>query len=194
MEDALTTCQNGKATSKRRLCARATRYECARPGFSSAGASRAGAYKAQISIFDLAGSAGFARFPALPVGAEPFEGSAISDHDVCDVCGSKTWHEGHFFAGRLWCSACWSGRTPPTAGNPIEQLSKVMGHSSVVVTERYAHLKPDLFSEKVFDAISVDLSQPKGNVVSLPVVSADSVQLEATMRTAREDAQERKLA
>jgi integrase len=80
------------------------------------------------------------------------------------------------------------------AGNPIESLSKVMGHSSVVVTERYAHLKPDLFSEKVFDAVSVDLSQPKGNVVSLPLVSAESVQLGHTMGTKQEDKTEEELA
>jgi integrase len=74
------------------------------------------------------------------------------------------------------------------AGNPIEVLSKVMGHSSVVVTERYAHLKPDLFSEKVFDAIAVDLSQPTGNVVALALPSANSVpdgpQMEPTEKTA----------
>ena len=80
------------------------------------------------------------------------------------------------------------------AGNPIESLSKVMGHSSVVVTERYAHLRPDLFSEKLFDAISVDLSQPRGNVVSLPLVSAESAPLGHTMTTAQDDTQERKLA
>jgi integrase len=80
------------------------------------------------------------------------------------------------------------------AGHPIETLSKVMGHSSVVVTERYAHLKPDLFSEKVFDAVTVDLSQPKGNVVSMPLVSAKSAPLGHTMTTAQKDTEQRKLA
>jgi hypothetical protein len=55
-------------------------------------------------------------------------------------------------------------------------------------------LKPDLFSEKVFDAVSVDLSQPKGNVVSLPLVSAESVQLGHTMGTKQEDKTEEELA
>jgi integrase len=55
------------------------------------------------------------------------------------------------------------------AGNSIEMLSKVMGRSSVVVTERYAHLRPDLFGDKALDAITVDLSQPTATVVSLPV-------------------------
>ena len=38
----------------------------------------------------------------------------------------------------------------------------------MVMTARTAHVKPELFSEKVFDAISVDLLQAKRNVVSLP--------------------------
>jgi site-specific recombinase XerD len=29
------------------------------------------------------------------------------------------------------------------AGHPIERLSKILGHSSVMVTEIYAHLKPE---------------------------------------------------
>ena len=37
---------------------------------------------------------------------------------VCDVCGSESWGEGHFFAGRVWCRACWSGRTPAKAMPP----------------------------------------------------------------------------
>jgi hypothetical protein len=31
-------------------------------------------------------------------------------------------------------------------GRPIEKLKKILGHSTVQVTERYAHLKIDLFS------------------------------------------------
>lgn len=38
------------------------------------------------------------------------------------------------------------------AGHPIEKLSKILGHSSVMVTEIYAHLKPELLS--VPDVIS----------------------------------------
>jgi hypothetical protein len=69
-----------------------------------------------------------------------------------------------------------------------------MGHRSVVVTERYAHLRCDLFSENVFDAISVDLSQPKGNVVSLPVISVETSPIGSRMTKAQEDTQKRKLA
>lgn len=52
-------------------------------------------------------------------------------------------------------------------GGSIEMLSKVMGHSSVLVTQRCAHLRPDLFGEKAFEAIPVDLSPPRGVVTSL---------------------------
>jgi hypothetical protein len=43
----MSLCQSGKATSKRRVCERATHHECARPGFCGTSASRAGAYKSQ---------------------------------------------------------------------------------------------------------------------------------------------------
>jgi integrase len=41
------------------------------------------------------------------------------------------------------------------AGHPIERLSKILGHSSVMVTEIYAHLKPE--SLTVPDVFSLDL-------------------------------------
>jgi len=33
-----------------------------------------------------------------------------------------------------------------------------MGHSSVVVTERYAHLKPELFRAAEYELLNVDLA------------------------------------
>jgi hypothetical protein len=41
-------------------------------------------------------------------------------------------------------------------------------------TEIYSHLRHDLFAEKAFDAVSVDLSKPTGDVVS---ISRSSVQM-----------------
>jgi hypothetical protein len=35
----------------------------------------------------------------------------------------------------------------------------VLGHYSVVMTERYAHLKPDLFSAKDMAVLDLDLSE-----------------------------------
>ncbi len=46
----------------------------------------------------------------------------------------------------------------------MEKLAKVMGHSSVVVTERYAHLKPDLFREEDYELLAVDLLKPMADV------------------------------
>ena len=47
----------------------------------------------------------------------------------------------------------------------LEKLAKVMGHSSIVVTERYAHLKPDLFREEDSELLNVDLLKPAAQVV-----------------------------
>lgn len=68
-------------------------------------------------------------------------------------------------------------------GGSIELLSKIMGHASVTTTEHYSHLRPDLFSEKAFEAVTVDLSKPAGNVLSL----SPSCPNEYTMRTTQED-------
>lgn len=43
-------------------------------------------------------------------------------------------------------------------GGSIEKLKEMLGHYSVVMTERYAHLKPELFSAKDLGTIAVDLS------------------------------------
>jgi hypothetical protein len=55
-----------------------------------------------------------------------------------------------------------------TDGRPIEKLRDILGHSTVQVTERYAHLAPDAFSRADYAAVSVDLEpsgsdQPKGD-------------------------------
>jgi hypothetical protein len=38
--------------------------------------------------------------------------------DICDICGSETFSEGHFAVGKLWCRECWSGRKPAIANPP----------------------------------------------------------------------------
>jgi site-specific recombinase XerD len=43
-------------------------------------------------------------------------------------------------------------------GGSIERLRDIMGHSSVAVTERYAHLKPDLFPMGELARANLDLS------------------------------------
>jgi hypothetical protein len=42
------------------------------------------------------------------------------------------------------------------AGGSIEKLSKILGHYSVVVTERHVHLRPDLFALRYLGAIPLD--------------------------------------
>jgi integrase len=49
-------------------------------------------------------------------------------------------------------------------GGAIEKLREVLGHSSVTVTERYSHLKAELFSDKDRGPMAVDLAP--GKVVS----------------------------
>ena len=43
-------------------------------------------------------------------------------------------------------------------GRPIEKLKEILGHSTVQVTERYAHLRVDLFGPADLAAMAVDLS------------------------------------
>jgi integrase len=43
------------------------------------------------------------------------------------------------------------------SGGSIEKLKEILGHYSVVVTERYAHLRPDLFTARDLATIELDL-------------------------------------
>ena len=51
------------------------------------------------------------------------------------------------------------------AGGSIEKLKEILGHYSVVMTERYAHLRPDLFPASDLGTIRVDLSAGGAEVV-----------------------------
>jgi hypothetical protein len=53
------------------------------------------------------------------------------------------------------------------AGGSIEKLSKLMGHSSVTTTERYAHLRADLFRAEDYDRLAVDLNARDADVLPL---------------------------
>ncbi|HVT07870.1 MAG TPA: tyrosine-type recombinase/integrase [Polyangia bacterium] len=56
-------------------------------------------------------------------------------------------------------------------GRPIEMLKEILGHSTVQITERYAHLRVDLFRPEDLAAMSVDLSPVKAEVTG--AVSAE---------------------
>ncbi|MFH1151364.1 MAG: tyrosine-type recombinase/integrase [Actinomycetota bacterium] len=56
-------------------------------------------------------------------------------------------------------------------GRPIEKLKEILGHSSVLVTERYAHLRPDAFTAEDYRAACVDLAEPK--VVSMAELTTE---------------------
>jgi hypothetical protein len=52
-------------------------------------------------------------------------------------------------------------------GRSIEKLKEILGHYSVVMTEVYAHLKPDLFKDNDYDAFTIDLTPGDGEVSEL---------------------------
>jgi hypothetical protein len=55
------------------------------------------------------------------------------------------------------------------AGNSIEKLRTIMGHSSVQVTERYAHLRPDAFGDADRAAIRVNLGTVDHGVATMAI-------------------------
>jgi integrase len=66
-------------------------------------------------------------------------------------------------------------------GGTLEELRDVMGHSTVLVTERYAHLRPGAENRT---RVQVDLSAPEGAVVSLhPSRTADKLRNRAQFGT-----------
>jgi integrase len=75
---------------------------------------------------------------------------------ACELPVEMTWYQctRHTFASH-WVMD----------GRPIEKLRQVLGHSTVTVTERYAHLSPEMFSVEDLAALAVDLGE--GQVVPI---------------------------
>jgi hypothetical protein len=57
-------------------------------------------------------------------------------------------------------------------GRPIEKLKEILGHSTVQVTEHYAHLKTDLFSPADLAAMSIHLTPGEGRTGTVGYVVA----------------------
>jgi len=77
-------------------------------------------------------------------------------------------------------------------GGSIERLCLILGHSSVMVTERYAHLSPSHFGPRDLAAISVDLTSPAGTVVDLAPRRADAGTIGHAVATDADPAADRK--
>lgn len=68
-------------------------------------------------------------------------------------------------------------------GGSIEKLKELLGHYSVVMTERYAHLRVDLFADRDRGALAIDLRP--GTVETAPVGANSGTEAPAASRKAR---------
>jgi integrase len=72
-------------------------------------------------------------------------------------------------------------------GRSIEKLSKILGHYSIVVTERYAHLRPDLFVDEERAALPVDLTPGEAEPRQLGPRMAHEAESAPSMRARRRE-------
>ena len=71
-------------------------------------------------------------------------GRAQNDGLIKKACKKAKLPELTFYeAGRHTFASQWV-----LNGGSIEKLREILGHSTVLVTERYAHLKPELFQNR----------------------------------------------
>jgi integrase len=84
--------------------------------------------------------------------------------------------EGPALPAMTWHQACRHTYASQTvlAGGSIEKLKETLGHSSVLVTARYAHLRGDTFTAADLGRIAMDFSEPAGKV--LPMVRPEPEQ------------------
>lgn len=60
-----------------------------------------------------------------------------------------------------WCTRHTFASHWAMSGRPLRELQALLGHSSIAVTEKYAHLAPGYFGEGVHAALPVSLATPK---------------------------------
>jgi hypothetical protein len=78
------------------------------------------------------------------------------------------------------------------AGNSIEKLSAILGHYSVVMTERYAHLRPELFTQADLATIAIDLRPSGAKVGELGHrMATDTANPTANLKEEKENGQSR---
>ena len=88
--------------------------------------------------------------------------AALRSCSLADV----TWYEAtrHTFASQ-WVME----------GKPIGRLARMMGHTETEVTERYAHLRVDLFPTEDRQALAIDFSGDSGeNGYKMVTIRTDS--------------------
>ena len=80
--------------------------------------------------------------------------------DALKACGlpALSWYQ----CTRHTMASIWT-----MGGHNIAKLQAILGHSSIVTTQRYAHLARGLFDDSELAAMAVDLSRPAGDVVPI---------------------------
>jgi integrase len=73
------------------------------------------------------------------------------------------------------CTRHTYGAQHVMGGGSLATLREILGHSSVTVTERYGHLRPDLFTSDDLLKFDRDLSRAGGAVIDLAARRADAV-------------------
>ena len=53
------------------------------------------------------------------------------------------------------------------SGGTVEKLKEMMGHYSMVVTERYSHLRPDLFTPSDLATLKVNMRAATGSIEAI---------------------------
>jgi integrase len=71
------------------------------------------------------------------------------------------------------------------AGNSLDKLREAMGHSSVTTTERYSHLRGDIYSAAELGRVVVDFSAPVGKILPLTPAGAIGVTMTPESETAQ---------
>jgi integrase len=107
------------------------------------------------------GQGGMENTPATCVQIHTLHGHLQKALERCRL-PALTWYQAtrHTFASQF-----------VLAGGSIEKLSKLMGHCSVTTTERYAHLRADLFRVEDYDRLAVDLNARDADVLPLKALA-----------------------